>query len=262
MSRRSSQPLIWTCVALLTLGLHAAALLLIRFPEHEEQEEVEQPTRLDLSILAPAPKAEPIQETVPEASPTPTEPIQKTTSEPEPIPEPISEPKPVVVPPPKPDPAIIKKQQEKIAAEKREKQLRLDRAHALAKKKLEEKRRKEKVTRAAKAKLDAAKYAKTAAARKRAADAKRIASKPSAISQRLPKYPRFAERNGIKGNTTLRITIGSNGRVTSSSIAKSSGHTILDRAALSAVKSWRFKPAKNGLGQPVSYTTTQLIRFQ
>lgn len=257
---------------MLTLGLHAAALLLIRFPGHEEPKIIEQPLRLDLSILVPA-KIEPEKEVIAEALAPPV-PLPEPEPTPEPLPpepEPIVEtPPPVAEPakpptPPKPDPAIIKKQQKKIAAEKRARQIRLDRERAIAKKKLEDKRRREKAdraARAAKAKLDAAKNAKAATARKRAADAKRIASKPSAISQRLPKYPRSAERKGIKGNTTLRITIGSNGRVTSSSIAKSSGHTILDQAALSAVKSWRFKPAQNGLGQAVSYTTTQLIRFQ
>lgn len=253
MSQRNSQLLVWIFVALFTLGLHAAALMLIRFPGQPAPGEQVPPTRLDFSILTPVTPAPVV---VPEAPPTPiVQPEPKTEPPPKPFVEPPA-PEAVKAPiPPKPDPTVFKKQQEKLTAEKR----------ALAKKNLEEKRRKEQMARAAraeKAKRDATAKAKAASARKRAAEAKRIASKPSAISQRLPKYPRSAERKGIKGNTTLRITIGSNGRVTSSSIAKSSGHTILDKAALSAVKSWLFKPAKNGLGQAVSYTTTQLIRFQ
>jgi protein TonB len=121
-----------------------------------------------------------------------------------------------------------------------------------------EKRIREKSARAVKAKLDA----QAAAARKRAAEAKRIATKPSIISRRKPTYPRSARRAGLQGTTTLTITIGTTGRVTSVRITKSSGHTTLDNAAVSAARSWKFKPAKNGLGQAVPYSMSAPVPFK
>ncbi|MGJ8696135.1 MAG: energy transducer TonB [Verrucomicrobiaceae bacterium] len=255
MSPRSSHILIWTCVALLTLGLHAAALLWIALPKHPEPKQPAPPTRLDLSILQPAP---PTPDPVAEPTPEP-EPVQEPTPEPEPTPPPPPKIEPPVKPePPKPDPAILKRQQEKAAAEQRERDLKAARDRALAKKRMDEKRAREKAARAAQAKRDAV----AAAARKRAAEARRIATKPSTISRRKPSYPRSAIRAGHQGTTVLSITVGTNGRVTSVRISKSSGHTTLDNAAVSAARSWRFHPAKNGLGQPVPYTLSAPIPFK
>jgi protein TonB len=250
MSPRSSQPLIWICVALLTLGLHAAALLWITFPKHPEPKELEAPTRLDLSILQPtaaAPKPVPTPEPTPEPlpEPLPTPPIPEP--EPEPTPPPPKVEPPVKPEPPKPDPAILKREQEKAARDRE-----------IAKKRMAEKRIREKAARAVKAKRDA----QAAAARKRAAEAKRIATMPSVISRRKPTYPRSAQRAGLQGTTTLTITIGTTGRVTSVRISKSSGHTALDNAAVSAARTWRFKPAKNGLGQAVPYSMSAPVPFK
>lgn len=249
MFPRSSQPLIWICVALLTLGLHAAALLWITFPKHPEPKELVPPTRLDLSILQPTPAA-PETVSIPEATPEPL---------PEPAPTPpIAEPEPITLPPPKidppvkpelpkPDPTILKREQEKAARDRK-----------IAKKRMAEKRIREKAARAVKAKRDA----QAAAARKRAAEAKRIATKPTIIIRRKPTYPRSAQRAGLQGTTTLTITIGTTGRVTSVRIAKSSGHTALDNAAVSAARTWKFKPAKNGLGQAVPYSMSAPVPFK
>ncbi|MDB0057050.1 energy transducer TonB, partial [Akkermansiaceae bacterium] len=150
--------------------------------------------------------------------------------------------------------AAEQKARDRAAAEARDR--------AIAKKRMDEKRNKAREAAAkAKAKARAIANAKAAAA-KRAADAKRIVSKPSAISQKKPRYPSIALRAGHQGTTTLRLTIGSNGRVTSASVSKSSGHSSLDQAALSVVRSWRFKPARNGAGQAVSYTMTQSVPFR
>jgi protein TonB len=42
------------------------------------------------------------------------------------------------------------------------------------------------------------------------------------------------------------VEVLSNGRVGQIELKRSSGHEILDRSALAAVKQWRFIPAKEG----------------
>ena len=96
----------------------------------------------------------------------------------------------------------------------------------------------------------------------RVAVARAIATKPTIIIRRKPTYPRSAQRAGLQGTTTLTITIGTTGRVTSVRIAKSSGHTALDNAAVSAARTWKFKPAKNGLGQAVPYSMSAPVPFK
>ncbi|MDB4296113.1 energy transducer TonB [bacterium] len=259
--KKSSQLITWICVGSLTVSLHAAALWLIVIPQELPEKVEVQEQKLDLSfLLPPTPAPEPTPEPLPQPAPVP-EPEPEPTPEPEPPiitpPERIEPPKPP--PPPIPDPAIAKKELEKKkAAEQkaRDRAAAEARDRAIAKKRMDEKRNKAREA-AAKAKAKA-----RAIANAKAAAAKRIVSKPSAISQKKPRYPSIALRAGHQGTTTLRLTIGSNGRVTSASVSKSSGHSSLDQAALSVVRSWRFKPARNGAGQAVSYTMTQSVPFR
>lgn len=57
------------------------------------------------------------------------------------------------------------------------------------------------------------------------------------------RYPRRARRDGIEGEVVLAITIDSAGRVTGLSVARSSGHEILDRAALASARGVTRVPA-------------------
>ena len=61
----------------------------------------------------------------------------------------------------------------------------------------------------------------------------------------LPDYPVRAAREGISGTTLLALLVGTDGRVTSSRIERSSGSRDLDRAAVNALSLCRFKPASN-----------------
>ena len=277
---KTSQTLTWICAGSLTLSLHAAALWLIVIPQKLPEKVTIQEQEINLSFLLPpepAPAPEPTLAPIPapasEPTPAPTPPPEPEPPEITP-PERIEPPKPP--PPPAPDPAILKREfEKKQAAEQkaRERAAAEARERAAAKKRMDEKRQKAREATArekARAKAAAAKSAAIArekarakaAAAKRAADAKRIVAKPSAISQKRPRYPSIALRAGHQGTTTLRLVIGSNGRVTSATISKSSGHSSLDKAALSVVRSWRFKPARNGAGQAVSYTMLQSVPFK
>jgi protein TonB len=61
-----------------------------------------------------------------------------------------------------------------------------------------------------------------------------------------PLYPREARKRGVQGKVVLKVEVLSNGLVGQVEVKKSSGHEILDRSALSAVKQWKFFPAKRG----------------
>ncbi|MGF1687260.1 energy transducer TonB [Photobacterium japonica] len=55
-----------------------------------------------------------------------------------------------------------------------------------------------------------------------------------------PTYPRIARRKGLEGNVLLDVWLDEKGEQTRLEIAKSSGHAVLDEAAIKAVKKWRF----------------------
>lgn len=61
-----------------------------------------------------------------------------------------------------------------------------------------------------------------------------------------PVYPRLAREQGWEGTVRLRIVVLPDGSPGDITIRKSSGHSILDEAAIEAVKSWKFLPARDG----------------
>ncbi len=71
------------------------------------------------------------------------------------------------------------------------------------------------------------------------------------ISARPPVYPIDARRRREQGTVKLRVLVGPDGRVEDLQIAVSSGSDQLDKAALTAVRRWRWAPQKQN-GQPVA----------
>ena len=61
-----------------------------------------------------------------------------------------------------------------------------------------------------------------------------------------PDYPSLARRRAIEGTVLVRAEVGAGGECLDADLKKSSGAGILDRAALEAVKKWRFVPARRG----------------
>ena len=78
-------------------------------------------------------------------------------------------------------------------------------------------------------------------------------SVPVPIGKPSAPYPVEALRNGESGTVLLRVTVGPDGVPYGIALAKSSRSRALDRAAMSAVRSWRFRPAMSN-GQPVAAT--------
>lgn len=87
-----------------------------------------------------------------------------------------------------------------------------------------------------------------------------IAARPIAGRTPAPRYPRQALRRGESGVVLVRAEIGPDGVPTSVSVANSSHSRLLDRAAVEAVRRWRFEPARRG-GQPIVGTVTVPIAF-
>lgn len=65
-----------------------------------------------------------------------------------------------------------------------------------------------------------------------------------------PEYPSASKRLGETGSVLLRFLIDTDGRVKSSEVQSSSGHTRLDEAAREALSLCRFKPGLSD-GKPV-----------
>jgi protein TonB len=61
-----------------------------------------------------------------------------------------------------------------------------------------------------------------------------------------PEYPSVARRRGYEGTVVLEVFVDREGRVLDLSLFQSSGHNVLDRAAMQAVRGWLFEPARRG----------------
>ena len=61
-----------------------------------------------------------------------------------------------------------------------------------------------------------------------------------------PVYPRVAKEEGWEGVVLLKVLVQTNGVPGKITVRKSSGHSILDWAAIEAMRQWRFAPAMDG----------------
>ncbi len=68
-----------------------------------------------------------------------------------------------------------------------------------------------------------------------------------------PAYPPLAVRMGWQGRVVLQVEVLRDGRAGQMSVARSSGHAVLDEAAMQAVRGWQFVPARRD-GQLVDQT--------
>ena len=75
-----------------------------------------------------------------------------------------------------------------------------------------------------------------------------------------PPYPMVARRMGFHGRVVLGVEVLAEGRAGDVKVQQSSGHEILDNAALQTVKTWHFTPAKH-FGQAVTRRFLVPIKF-
>lgn len=62
-----------------------------------------------------------------------------------------------------------------------------------------------------------------------------------------PRYPPAARRSGDQGTVLLRVLVSADGAAAQVELDRSSGSSLLDGAALDAVRGWRFVPARRGV---------------
>lgn len=85
---------------------------------------------------------------------------------------------------------------------------------------------------------------------------------PSFLSRPTqPRYPRMARRRGIEGVTTYEVWLDENGSQIKQILISSSGELLLDKAALNAIKRWRFSPHTIN-GTEVAHRVKIPVRFK
>jgi TonB family protein len=74
-----------------------------------------------------------------------------------------------------------------------------------------------------------------------------------------PIYPELAKRARVQGIVTLRIAVDEEGNVSDASVIN--GHPLLNDAAISAVRQWKYSPTLLS-GKPVPVTATVTVEFK
>lgn len=80
------------------------------------------------------------------------------------------------------------------------------------------------------------------------------------LNNPAPNYPLISRRLGEEGRVLLRVWVGADGAAAEVAVRTSSGSSRLDEAAMSAVRQWRFVPARRG-DEPVAGWVVVPINF-
>lgn len=75
------------------------------------------------------------------------------------------------------------------------------------------------------------------------------------------RYPLMAVRLNQQGTTTVRFMVNTDGSVSNVQIVRSSGHEMLDEAAIGCAYAWRYRPAFQD-GRPVTAPWTTIVRWK
>lgn len=82
----------------------------------------------------------------------------------------------------------------------------------------------------------------------------------SYLNNPAPDYPALSRRQGEEGRVLMKVLVSADGAAEDVQIEKSSGSDRLDNAAVTAVKRWRFIPAKRN-NQPLSAYVLVPMKF-
>lgn len=84
---------------------------------------------------------------------------------------------------------------------------------------------------------------------------------PRVKEQVAAEYPELAQERGQEGSVTIRVSIDASGNVVDARVEKSNAASLLEDAALSAARRWRFEPATR-YGIPVAATLSIPFQFR
>ncbi len=88
-----------------------------------------------------------------------------------------------------------------------------------------------------------------------------VDSKPGALGQALPPYPRRARRRGTEGWVKVRFLVTKDGQVRNLSVLQESPTGVFHKTVMNTVPRWRFKPARKD-GRSVDVWVEQTINFR
>ncbi len=88
----------------------------------------------------------------------------------------------------------------------------------------------------------------------------KIVAVPRYRNNPAPEYPAAAKLRREEGEVRLSVTVSPDGRPLWVSLLRSSGHALLDQAAIDAVERWTFEPAR-AAGEPVEDRVIVPVRF-
>lgn len=89
---------------------------------------------------------------------------------------------------------------------------------------------------------------------------KEVDDKPKLMQHTKPEYPKEAYSMRIEGSVRVMFAINDKGEVINPIIVKSNPPDVFEKAALNAVKQWKFKPAKKN-GEVVNVKMVVPINF-
>lgn len=84
---------------------------------------------------------------------------------------------------------------------------------------------------------------------------------PRPVHRPRPTYPRIARQRAIEGWVSVELTVDESGTPGDIRVLKAEPPNVFDRAAIQAVRRWRFEPATVG-GKPVTARVAQRIDFE
>lgn len=87
-------------------------------------------------------------------------------------------------------------------------------------------------------------------------------SEVNVLSKPTPSYPRAARQRKMQGQVDLIVSINSDGAAQNVRVARSSGHDLLDKAAVKAAQGIRLKPYRiNGVATPIQVKIQYLFKM-
>lgn len=84
---------------------------------------------------------------------------------------------------------------------------------------------------------------------------------PLYLENQPPGYPPLARKQRYQGTTELAVLVTKDGTADDLRLQNSSGHPVLDQAAMAAVRHWKFAPGRQGT-DPIAMWVTVPVRFE